>query len=73
MTKMEEVTMIAIQQMSKKISEVDLRDLFAMNAMQMFYRGTNFTGKHYDELAESSYQLADAMLIARGKNGTSKT
>ena len=67
MTRMEEVTMIAIQQMSKKISEVDLRDLFSMNAMQMFYRETNFTERHYDELAESSYQLADAMLKARKK------
>lgn len=65
MTRIEESTMLAIQRASAKLPEIELRDLFAMNAMQMFYKGSLFTGRHYEELAECSYRLADAMLAAR--------
>jgi len=54
-----------MQAMAGKMPEVTLRDLFAMNAMTMFCKGTMFLHREYDDLAEASYQLADAMVRAR--------
>ena len=49
------------------MNEIKLRDAFAMHAMTMFLNGTAFVRHDYEYVAESSYQLADAMLKAREK------
>ena len=71
----EQRTMRAIQNIDRKLPQVELRDLFAMTALVML-NGTTF-GKacaescDYEPLAEDCYKLADAMLAARKekKNG----
>lgn len=65
MTREELSAMNAIQNINRKIPDVELRDLFAMNAMQGFLT----CGKEWDmqEIAELSYRQSDAMLEVRNK------
>lgn len=58
-------TMRSIQAAAKKIPGVELRDMFAMNAMSMFHNSTYFSNNDYDSIAEKCYAFADAMLKAR--------
>ena len=67
-TTMEELrTMESIQSINRKLPDLELRDLFAMNAMTGFHRGSLWTGGDWDGVAERCYKLADAMLEARRK------
>ena len=44
-----------------------LRDYFAARAMQSLFNSNFSSASHYDTAAEASYQMADAMLVARLK------
>lgn len=53
-----------------KLNEVELRDVFAMQAMNGLLSGTQIELRHEkptDAIAEAAYKLADAMLEARKK------
>lgn len=60
----EQRTMIAIQQLNRKVPEVTLRDLFAMNSLNALLQKPI---ESFETVAEQSYRLADAMLEARQK------
>ena len=66
-TKEEYKTMESIQSISQKIPDLELRDLFAMNAIIGFNRGSLWTSGDFNGVAERCYKLADAMLEARKK------
>lgn len=64
-TTMEELrTMESIQSISRKMPELKLRDLFAMNALNGIIINAHAPGKESD-LARWAYEYADAMLEAR--------
>lgn len=63
----EQRTMIAIQQLNRKVPEVTLRDLFAMSALSGTLGGKIFTYEEIKFMAEESYKVADIMLEARQK------
>ena len=57
----EEMAENAIISMNRKIPQAELRDLFAMNALN----GMLASDYSIDGIAERSYMIADAMLEAR--------
>ena len=57
-------TMEAVQEGCRKIPEVTLRDLFAMNALNGILASPTFSGTP-DQLASYAYEYADAMTAAR--------
>ena len=57
----EEMAENAIISMNRKIPQAELRDLFAMNALN----GMLANDYSIDGIAERSYMIADAMLEAR--------
>lgn len=57
-------TMDSIQEMSRKTPDVELRDLFAMNAMNGMLASPDFSGTP-EQLADYAYQYADAMIKTR--------
>lgn len=63
----EQRTMIAIQQLNRKVPEVTLRDLFAMSVIQTQIDDVLFecSDEIIEEMAKQSYRVADAMLEAR--------
>jgi len=73
----EERTMAAIQGIFQKIPDVELRDLFAMSALNTIincHTDTNLNdllniddnkGYYLKKIPEAAYKLADAMLEAR--------
>lgn len=65
MNVLEARTMDAVQEMNRKMPEVELRDLFAMNAISMWQKGSAFINHDFDYIAEQAYKMADAMLKAR--------
>lgn len=71
MTVIEQRTMESIQSINQKIPNVQLRDLFAMNALNGLLAcvNTSWVNTSWDEMdfAEKSYKFADAMLVARGR------
>lgn len=73
---MEELrTMEAVQDMNRKLPQVELRDLFAMNTLAAFGGGSwngsylNILNKnvngHIEMAAKVAYKVADAMMKAR--------
>lgn len=64
MTREEQLTMLAIQNINRKLPEVTLRDLFAMSALNALLQKPI---ESFETVAEQSYRLADAMLEARQK------
>lgn len=67
MTVFEQRTHEYIQEACKGISEITLRDLFAMSALTGTLRGTTYTDEEIKIKAKQSYELADAMLKVRNK------
>lgn len=67
MTREEQSTMQAIQQLNRKIPEVTLRDLFAMSVINGMSANIDLNNDTLEHLAELSYKQADAMLEARKK------
>lgn len=59
--------MNAIQNINRKIPDVELRDLFAMNAMNALVNARDNKCYSYIGTAQDAYNLADAMLEAREK------
>lgn len=64
-TREELVTMQAVQRLEKKIPE--LRDRFAMSALNGTLRATFYTDKELEMKVEQAYKLADMMLKVREK------
>ena len=62
----EQRTMMAIQSMNEKMPDLDLRDLFAMNALNGILANGDFHGSP-DQYAVTAYTFADAMIVARRK------
>lgn len=65
MTVAEMKTMESIQSINQKIPNIELRDLFAMNAIIGFHRGSLWTSGNYERVADECYKLADAMIKRR--------
>ena len=63
----EQRTMIAIQQLNRKVPEVTLRDLFAMSIIQTQVKDCLYDDNEIKAMAEQTYRIADAMLEARKK------
>lgn len=67
MTREEQSTMQAIQQLNRKIPEVTLRDLFAMSVMPTLLKDFPYDNESIKSMARKSYIIADAILEARKK------
>ena len=63
----EHQTMAAIQSINQKIPELDLRDLFAIQAMNALLPTPWGMEAKEDFLAKYAYKMADAMLKVRSK------
>lgn len=63
----EQKTMASIQELCNKIPEVELRDLFAMSALQGMLQGRLYPEAIIDKITSISYEYADSMLEARSK------
>ena len=62
-------TLDAVQNACNKIPNVELRDLFAMNALNGMLASPDYSGTP-EQLADYAYQYADAMIKERKvKNG----
>lgn len=57
-------TMDSIQELNRKMPELELRDLFAMNALNGILASPDYSGTP-EQLADYAYQYADAMIKAR--------
>lgn len=64
MTREEQDAMRAIQNINRKLPEVTLRDLFAMNSLNALLQKPI---ESFEVVSEQSYRIADAMLEARKK------
>ena len=65
-TSSEQRTMAAIQAIAESVSEISLRDLFAMNALNGIIANGDFHGSE-EQYTEQAYSFADAMLKTRRK------
>ena len=74
----EQRTMSAIQSINEKMPELDLRDLFAMSAMNTIIHDHTISnlddilsdvhkGYYLKKIPEAAYKIADAMITARRK------
>lgn len=64
MTREEQDTMKAIQNINKKLPNLELRDLFAMSSLNALLQKPI---ESFEIVTEQSYRIADAMLEARKK------
>lgn len=67
MTIIEQNTMEAIQSINQKMPDIELRDLFAIHAMNALLPTGWGMEASEDNIAKYSYKMADAMLEARKK------
>lgn len=71
MTIIEQNTMEAIQSINQKIPDIELRDLFAMHALNGLMVQSEAMSDpeflNYDTIASIAYETADAMIKARNK------
>lgn len=58
-------TMLAIQAINQKLPDLELRDLFAMVALNGFLSSMDSTNLTMKGFARTAYNYADAMLEAR--------
>lgn len=65
MTIEEQNTMKAIQNINRKLPDIELRDLFAMNALFALVNARDNSCYSCIGTAEDAYNLADSMLKAR--------
>ena len=56
----------SINEINRKIPDVTLRDIFAMNALNGILASPDFSGSP-EVITETAYQYADAMIQARKK------
>lgn len=66
MTREEQITMLAIQRLEKKIPDVTLRDIFAMSVIQTQVKDYLYDNE-IEEMVRRSYRIADIMLNVRGE------
>lgn len=66
-TREESITMAAIQSINQKLSDLELRDIFAMHIMSGLASQQWIENVYEDHTAELAYNLADAMIEARKK------
>lgn len=66
MTIIERDTMESIQCINQKIPNIELRDLFAINALNGILASPDFSGTP-EQIADYAYQYADAMIERRKK------
>lgn len=66
-TRGEQMTMMAIQSINQKIPDVELRDLFALAALNGLASQPSIYNIKEEYTATFSYALADAMLRVRSK------
>ena len=66
MTIIEQNTMESIQNISQKLPELKLRDIFAMHALNGMLASPDYSGTP-EQLADYAYQYADAMKERRKK------
>lgn len=64
MTREEQDTMKAIQNINRKLPDLELRDLFAMSSLNALLQKPI---ESFEIVTEQSYRIADAMLEARKK------
>ena len=64
MTIEEQNTMKAIQNINRKLPDIELRDLFAMSTLNALLQKPI---ESFEIVTEQSYRIADAMLEARKK------
>lgn len=64
MTREEQDTMKAIQNINKKLPNLELRDLFAMSSLNALLQKPI---ESFEIVTEQSYRIADAMIEARKK------
>lgn len=67
MTREEQDTMNAIQNINRKLPEVTLRDLFAMSVINGMIANSGLYNDTSEQRAELAYKQADAMFEARKK------
>lgn len=67
MTTVEQRTHEAIQDINRKLPDLELRDLFAMGSIAGMSSNSDFNNHTLEDLAELAYKQADAMLKARKK------
>lgn len=67
MTREEQYTMNAIQNINRKLPDLELRDLFAMSVISGMSANSGLNNDTLERLAELAYKQADAMLEARKK------
>ena len=65
MTIIEQNTMEAIQSINQKIPDIELRDLFAMSALQGILPTPYGQSANNENVAASAYAIADEMIKAR--------
>jgi hypothetical protein len=65
MTREEQITMQSLQRLERKIPDLTLRDLFAMNIINGLCANTLLSTTSLDDFATLTYKQADAMLKAR--------
>lgn len=65
-TKADEMKTRAIQKIAQKIPEMTLRDIFAMQVLNGLLSHSVVMSD--DKLVQRSYEIADLMMSARGKN-----
>lgn len=67
MTREELSTMNAIQNINRKLPDLELRDLFAMSIINGMSANSGLNDDTLEHLAELAYKQADAMLEVRNK------
>lgn len=71
MTREVQTTMYAIQRINQKIPDIELRDLFAMHALNgLMVQSEGLSDPefwNFDTVASIAYEAADAMIKARSK------
>lgn len=69
MSRLEEIILTRTNNALNKINDIDLRDIFAMQAMNGYLSSCSSyaSGISPEEISKDAYKLADAMLEARKK------
>lgn len=68
-TREESITMAAIQSINEKLPDLELRDMFAMSALQALIPTPwgQSSDTSYEAISDTAYSIADAMIEAREK------
>lgn len=69
-TREESITMAAIQSINEKLPDLELRDMFAMSALQALIptHWGQSSDTSFEAISDTAYSIADEMIEARKKN-----